>query len=616
MSQAASAWLSVSHGEHPGSPQPLSGASSTHVPVQSTCPALQPLLLLLVLVVLVVPPPPVLPVVEVVPPPPLLLVVVLVVVVVLLVVLVIGLVVVVVAVVPAPPLPPAAEMPDVGNPQAPIQATAHPSTPRIVRAVLMTSIIARPRPDVDCGERCAWAWPRGAGRAKMGLRMNPARRRDTAFPDSGSPLASAETLVAEQAPSAEAPPPGVTAAPEPGRIIDGAYRVVRALGQGGMGIVLKAHDERLDRDVAIKVIRPRLLRIPDFHRRFLAEARAMARVRHENVVAIHAFGVLDGVPYFVMEYVLGTDLETWIGAHSPLHVDEAVGILAQICRGVQAIHDAGAVHRDLKPSNVLIGSGMRVAVADFGLAHLPAGEAGEGSSFFGGTPEYMAPELVADDSPVIGPASDLYSLGVIAYLLLTGRHPFPDARSLAARLQDPLPRPSEARPELPEAFDGIVTAALARYPECRPASAREMSEALQAARGRPAVSAPRPPRIVVADDDPHMRALLTATLCAAVPGARIESVADGQSALAALDREPADVALVDLQMPGLSGFEVTASLRASETGRRTPILIMTAVGGAADWRVLAAMGASGFLVKPFTPQQLAAAVSRALEVPA
>jgi eukaryotic-like serine/threonine-protein kinase len=441
---------------------------------------------------------------------------------------------------------------------------------------------------------------------------------ETAVPDSDlpPPLATAETLVASQELPSATSLPAIAAAPEPGQVIDGAYRVVRALGQGGMGVVLQAHDVRLDRDVAIKVIRPRLLLIPNFRRRFLAEARAMARVRHENVVAIHAFGELDGVPYFVMEYVIGTDLETWTCAHGPLHVDEAVGILGQICRGVQAIHDAGAVHRDLKPSNVLIGSGLRVAVADFGLAHLEAGERGSGSFAVAGTPEYMAPELVADASPTIGPASDIYSLGVIAYLLLAGRHPFPDADSLARRFKDPVPRPSDARPELTEAFDGIVTAALARYPECRPASAREMNEALHAARRRPSGPVPRPPRILVADDDPHMRALLTATLRAAVPGARIEAVADGQSALAALDREPADVALVDLQMPGLSGFEVTASLRASERGRRTPILIMTAVGGAADWRVLAEMGANGFLVKPFTPQQLAAAVSRALEVPA
>jgi eukaryotic-like serine/threonine-protein kinase len=451
----------------------------------------------------------------------------------------------------------------------------------------------------------------------MRLRMNAGPRRDddeTHARATGA-LAAAVTLVAEQGPGPEALPSVIVAAPEPGQIIDGAYRVIRALGQGGMGVVLLAHDERLDRDVAIKVIRPRLLRIPNFRKRFLAEARAMARVRHENVVAIHAFGELTGVPYFVMEYVIGTDLETWSDAHSPLHVDEAVGILAQICRGVQAIHDAGAVHRDLKPSNVLIGSGMRVAVADFGLAHLPADVGASGSFVLGGTPEYMAPELVTDEG-AIGPASDLYSLGVIAYLLLTGHHPFPDAESLARRFLAPAPRPSEARPELPAAFDAVVVHALAHDPDQRPASARAMSEALQAARRRPPSSAPRPPRVLVADDDPHMRALLTATLRATVPGARIESVADGQSALAALDREPADVALVDLQMPGLNGLEVTASLRASERGRRTPILIMTAVGGAADWRVLAGMGASGFLVKPFTPQQLAAAVSRALEVPA
>ncbi|MCZ7679033.1 MAG: serine/threonine protein kinase [Sandaracinaceae bacterium] len=179
--------------------------------------------------------------------------------------------------------------------------------------------------------------------------------------------------------------PGLRLWPAEGALVDGTYRVRGMLGEGGMGVVLLAHDERLQRDVAIKLIRPELAEAA--HRaRFLEEARAMARVRHPNVVEIHAFGELDGAPYFVMEYVAGSDLETFLAKRGGLlSPGEAHSVLLQLCRGVEAIHASGAVHRDLKASNVLVGDGFRVVIADLGLARTLDGAPVEGA-VVSGTP--------------------------------------------------------------------------------------------------------------------------------------------------------------------------------------------------------------------------------------
>src|ERR1700712_1194762 len=189
--------------------------------------------------------------------------------------------------------------------------------------------------------------------------------------------------------------------PDVGTLIGDSYRVVGPLGQGGMGVVVLAVDERLERDVAIKLIRPAYTRNANARERFLIEARAMARVRHENVVEIYAFGELLQTPYFVMEYVPGTNVAHWLDdgilEDRLPSIDEALGYLDQVCRGVQAIHKAGAVHGDLKPSNVLIGPASRVAVADMGLSRLfdPTGRLGEHP--MAGTPAYMAPEFARTD---------------------------------------------------------------------------------------------------------------------------------------------------------------------------------------------------------------------------
>jgi serine/threonine protein kinase len=410
---------------------------------------------------------------------------------------------------------------------------------------------------------------------------------------------------------------GTWEGPAVGTLIGNTYRVVGPLGQGGMGVVVLAVDERLERDVAIKLIRPAHGGSQTARQRFLIEARAMARVRHENVVEIYAFGEVDDAPYFAMEYVPGSNVANWLDdailEDRLPSIDEALGYLDQICRGVAAIHNSGTVHGDLKPSNLLIGPASRIAIADMGLSRLfdPTGRPGEHP--MAGTPAYLAPEFARIDLPAaIVQRADVYALSVIAYEMLTGQPPFDIETTqdmLRVHAGEQAPKPSQLRPELTSAFDAPLLRALHFDPMQRTPSADAFRKALLEAR-ESLTSNHHALRIVVADDDADFLDLASEALAYGFPGARIELVADGEAALKACDREAASLAVIDLDMPGLNGVELTAALRANYS---LPIVVVTASGGAPDWHLLSALGADGFLVKPIDPFALVALARKALD---
>jgi serine/threonine-protein kinase len=406
--------------------------------------------------------------------------------------------------------------------------------------------------------------------------------------------------------------------PAAGTLIGGIYRVVGPLGVGGMGVVVLAIDERLERDVAIKLIRPSYAASKDARERFLTEARAMARVKHENVVEIYAFGELDESPYFVMEYVPGSHIANWLDdliiADKLPSIDESLGYLDQMCRGLTAIHGSGTVHGDLKPSNVLLGPASRVAITDLGLSRLFDATDRPGEHPMAGTPAYMAPEFLRTDMPPdLLQRSDIYALGVIAFEMLTGEAPF-DVQTAqdmlrvhAAEIAPPLP--SQIRPELTRAFDGPLLATLRTDPEERTATSDDFRRQLLRAR-ESLVARHHSLRILVADDDDDFLALARETLEFGFPGARIETAKDGVQALAAIDREDASLAVIDLDMPAMNGIELTMALRANHD---LPIVVCTAAGGAPDWRLLSSLGADGFLVKPIDPYALITLARKALD---
>lgn len=424
-----------------------------------------------------------------------------------------------------------------------------------------------------------------------------------------------------------------------GDLVDRTYRVERALGVGGMGVVALATDERLDRKVAIKFIRPELFAFPEMRTFFHNEARAMARVSHRNVLSVYAFGEHEGTPYFVMEYVDGQTAEQWLrdvpeGTFPDL--DEAIEIIDQACQGVSAIHATSTVHRDLKPSNLLIDgskapssrvpmapeskrpvpssgndSGYRVAVGDLGVARVL--DSATGGNFIVGSAACMAPEaaLGEDEAPELASRRDIYALGCIAYELLTGRPPFlgqTDMNVLSQHvLQEPTP-PSALRPSLPPGYDTILLKALAKDPLKRWPTPEAFRRAIVAEHS----GTREPERILIADDDPDWRTIIGTSLAVRFPDAVIDQVADGEAALAAFEKNPYSVVLVDLQMPEIDGARLTLLLRSLEGAQRTPIIVLTAAGGPREWQRLSAIGADAFLVKPVNADDVEQLIRRTM----
>ncbi|HEY2512184.1 MAG TPA: protein kinase, partial [Polyangiaceae bacterium] len=328
---------------------------------------------------------------------------------------------------------------------------------------------------------------------------------------------------------------------EPGTRLGASYVVLAQIGHGGMGVVLLARDEQLEREVAIKLIRPDLVN-DALRERFVDEARAMARVSHPNVLPIYAFGEHEGAPYFVTQVVRGQTVEDWLHsrpANLAPNLDVAFKIMADTCRGVAAIHAADTVHRDLKPSNLLLDPDFGVRVADMGVAAIRHHAPGEERREIVGTPEYMAPECVLQETvpPELAHRADVYALGCLAYELFTGETPFAAKGTTLARMiahtREVPARPSSRRPDLSEELDDAILAALAKNPVLRTHSAEAFARALSAARTK----AREPVRILVAEDDDDFRVALGATLRLEFPDAVVDCVTDGRAALGAFEEQ-------------------------------------------------------------------------------
>lgn len=401
---------------------------------------------------------------------------------------------------------------------------------------------------------------------------------------------------------------------KPGDVVDRTYRIERTLGIGGMGVVALAHDERLDRRVAIKLIKPELFAFPEMRTFFDNEARAMARVSHPNVVHVYAFGEHGAVPYFVMEYVEGRSVEHWLRsrpADTLPDLDEAVRILEQTCLGVEAIHASQTVHRDIKPSNLLLEDSGRVRVGDLGVARIL--ESADSANVVVGSALYMAPEaaLAEEEGPDLADRRDIYALGCLAYELFTGRPPFLGATDMNVLsqhvLQDPAP-PSVHRPDLPPGYDEIILRALAKNAHRRYASVGAFRRAILAEHG----GTREPERILIADDDPDWCTIIAESLHTRFPHAQIDLVGNGVEALAAFESQPYSVVLVDLEMPEIDGAKLTLLLRSLDASQRTPIIVLTAAGGPREWQRLSSFGADAFLVKPVNADDVELLIRRTL----
>jgi serine/threonine-protein kinase len=351
------------------------------------------------------------------------------------------------------------------------------------------------------------------------------------------------------------------------------YRIDSRVGRGGMGVVYRATDLALDRTVALKVLDDELARDPAFRRRFVTESKLAASLDHPNVIPIYAAGESDGMPFIAMRFVPGADLRTVLRSEGRLEPERAARVIAQVASALDAAHAHDLVHRDVKPANVLVTPEGHVYLTDFGLTKRVSPDTdATRTGVVLGTLNYMAPEQIRGST--IGPYTDVYSLGCMIVHLLTGQVPFPvetEEAKLWAHVSERPPRPSERVPGLGEAFDPIVSRAMAKVPEQRFATAGEVGEAM--------LEAVRPPAPVAVP--------VAAAPAAAPPPAEPQRAVPGRAPRARAPRAPEHrelliAALTDRFNVGvLAGLLVIGAVIGA-IGLMVPLAVL--VYAAAVWR--------------------------------
>ncbi len=261
----------------------------------------------------------------------------------------------------------------------------------------------------------------------------------------------------------------------------GAYRIIEQIGRGGMATVYKAYQPALDRYVAVKLLPAHLADEPDFAERFQQEARAVAKLEHPHILAVYDFGQDDELSFIVMRYVEAGTLRGIMG--KPMELSRITGLVSQVAGALDHAHDHGIVHRDVKPTNVLLDQGDWSLLTDFGLARMMEVSQRLTPSGVGlGTPAYMSPEQVLAGR--VDHRTDVYSLGVMLYEMLTGQVPYEAETPLAVGLKhisDPLPLPRDVNPEIPKAVERVVLRAMAKAPDDRFQQAGRLARTLQEA---------------------------------------------------------------------------------------------------------------------------------------
>lgn len=404
-----------------------------------------------------------------------------------------------------------------------------------------------------------------------------------------------------------------------GETIDGRYRITRDIGAGSMGRVVRADDVFLGRTVALKLLDPHLE----------DEARALARLRHDNVVQVYAFGVHDGVRFFAMEYVEGDTLQERLDAHllrgDCLEPRAVSAIIAAVASGLDAVHARGLVHRDVKPANIVLDrSTERPVLVDFGLARRAGGADGRAAT--GGTPLYIAPEQACDaDGTATCAASDLYALAATTFELLTGRPVFerPDVSSLLlAHVREPAPLISTIRSSLAP-LDAVLATALEKEPSRRQKSCGAFAAELESAVLRigsrsmsPSRSSQvrRGRRVLVLTRDEALGRQLVRIVERTLPSAPVRNVATVDELLAATSPRTAAIVVDDESIDGSLGDGAAAICEQIEKVTRARIILVTRTWATASDRA-EALRARGIRIvaKPVSAGVLSAVLAGSMQ---
>jgi serine/threonine protein kinase len=384
----------------------------------------------------------------------------------------------------------------------------------------------------------------------------------------------------------------------------GRYYLVEQLGEGGMAVVYKAHDTLLERDVAVKIIRRGAFptdALSEILKRFEREAKSLAKLSHPNIVKVHDYGEHEGSPYLVMEYMPGGTLRNILG--KPIPWQSTLRLLLPVARGMEYAHKRGIVHRDIKPTNILITESGEPMLSDFGIAKLF--EADQTTNLTGtgmaiGTPEYMAPEQWDGRST---PQSDLYSLGIVLYEMVTGRKPYIADTPISLLLKqatEPVPPPHQFVADLPEATESLLVKSLARDPLDRFGDMQALIRAMEALlASAPTSQSPQP------DPDAPYKETLAPPIASASPQIEIQNSRETNLlSEAPVSPMPKRDSLPAVKGPVSSVRPVTQLRRASPFG-------LFAIFGGVGFFALLGIGAvilillPGILQKPATPEPTA-----------
>jgi two-component system, LytTR family, response regulator len=408
------------------------------------------------------------------------------------------------------------------------------------------------------------------------------------------------------------------------------YRVLEEIGRGGMGVVYRALDTSLGREVALKVLSSAAGREPEQERRLKQEARAAASLAHPSVSVVYEIDEAEGATFIAMELVRGRPLAALLAGAS-LEPGRALDLAIEVAEGLAEAHSRGVVHRDLKPKNVMLTESGHVKIIDFGLAKLlrprPPFESGADTPAWGdtdpgrilGTAAYMSPEQVRGTE--VDARSDLFAFGALLYEMLSGEPAFrreTGVETLHAVLKEPAPRLREAGLDAAApVLQRVLDRCLAKAPSDRYAVAADLLADLREARrrlapdsgarpARPAAAPPGPLRVVVVDDEEPARALLREYLGRAGGVEIVGECRNGFEAVKAVNDLHPDLLFLDIQMPKLNGFEVLELL-----GRDVAVVFATAY----DEHAIRAfeVNAVDYILKPVSPERVKTALDRARE---
>ncbi|MBN2385189.1 protein kinase [bacterium] len=390
-----------------------------------------------------------------------------------------------------------------------------------------------------------------------------------------------------------------------GHLLLNRYEILKLIGKGGMSVVYKAHDVILDEMVALKILKPSMAENQDMVQRFKREIKLGRKIKHPNVCHIYDFGFVEELFFISMEFLDGTPLSKTISNIESLPLDVRVEITRGILEAIAAAHKENIIHRDLKPSNIMLVTGYKPVIMDFGISRMARESDITAAGDLLGTPIYMAPDQFTGNTP--DQRSDIYALGVIFYELFTGMPPFTGETAIEIamkHLKNTPRKPSKLNPDIPVLIEQIILKCLEKEPGQRYQTVREILQLFREAKSSIVTREKKEEtlkRVLIADDDYNIRTLLGVAL--KKNGLDVIYAQNGHEALSMCLEGKPDVIVTDLMMPQMDGLQMIEFLKDNTLLNKTPLVVISAKSDKDYIAYCKSMGIAEYFTKPFDIQK-------------